>query len=123
MLVIDDEPEVRDVLKDLLTAEGYLVIEARDGLVRAWDPNLPRGMVVLGAERAATHARVEDARATLTYRLKVPAGGTAAASSASSRPRTRVGPRYRTSPSRTGGLSGSTLPSSSASGDCRVSGP
>jgi GAF domain-containing protein/CheY-like chemotaxis protein len=31
VLVIEDEPDVRDVLKDLLTAEGYVVIEARDG--------------------------------------------------------------------------------------------
>jgi len=31
VLVIEDEPDVRDVLKELLTAEGYVVIEARDG--------------------------------------------------------------------------------------------
>jgi GAF domain-containing protein len=31
VLVIDDEPDVRDVLRDILTAEGYVVIEARDG--------------------------------------------------------------------------------------------
>ena len=31
MLVIDDEPEVRRVLTDMLTAEGYTVIEAADG--------------------------------------------------------------------------------------------
>jgi GAF domain-containing protein len=31
VLVIDDEPDVRDVLKDLLAADGYIVIEASDG--------------------------------------------------------------------------------------------
>jgi len=31
VLVIEDEPDVRDVLKELLVAEGYIVIEARDG--------------------------------------------------------------------------------------------
>jgi PAS domain S-box-containing protein len=31
VLVIDDQPEVRRVLRDLLTAEGYTVLEAADG--------------------------------------------------------------------------------------------
>jgi len=31
VLVIEDEPDVHDVLKELLVAEGYVVIEARDG--------------------------------------------------------------------------------------------
>ena len=31
VLVIDDEPDVRDVLKDILAADGYIVIEASDG--------------------------------------------------------------------------------------------
>ena len=31
VLVIEDEPYVHDVLKELLVAEGYVVIEARDG--------------------------------------------------------------------------------------------
>ena len=51
-------------------------IETQDGLVRAWDPNLPKSMVVLGADLIATKARIEDARSTLTYRLQLPAGGT-----------------------------------------------
>ncbi len=31
MLVIDDEPQVRRVLRDLLTTAGYTVLEAADG--------------------------------------------------------------------------------------------
>ena len=31
VLVIEDEPDVSDVLKEILAAEGYVVIEARDG--------------------------------------------------------------------------------------------
>ena len=54
------------------------VIEARDGLVRAWDRNLPRSMIVVGADQGATQTQVNDARATLTYQLKVPAGASAA---------------------------------------------
>jgi hypothetical protein len=52
------------------------VMETRDGLVRAWDPNLPRSMVALGADRPATHAAVDGATAKLSYRLTVPAGRT-----------------------------------------------
>jgi len=31
VLVLDDEPNVRSVLRDLLTEEGYIVLEAADG--------------------------------------------------------------------------------------------
>jgi two-component system nitrogen regulation response regulator NtrX len=32
ILIIDDEPSVRDVLKDILSDEGYEVLEAPDGI-------------------------------------------------------------------------------------------
>ena len=35
ILVIDDEQSVRRVLHDVLASEGYLVLEAADGL-RGW---------------------------------------------------------------------------------------
>ena len=31
ILVVDDEPQIRRVLRTTLTAEGYTIIEARDG--------------------------------------------------------------------------------------------
>ena len=31
ILVVDDEPQIRRVMRTTLTAEGYAVIEARDG--------------------------------------------------------------------------------------------
>ncbi|HEV8291031.1 MAG TPA: hypothetical protein VGP94_03885, partial [Tepidisphaeraceae bacterium] len=52
------------------------VIEAREGLMRAWDPNLQRSMIVLGANRPATQLKIDEARTTLTYRLTIPPGGT-----------------------------------------------
>jgi hypothetical protein len=52
------------------------VIEAKDGLVRAFDPNLPRSMVVLGAHEAVPTIKIQDAQATLTYRILLPAART-----------------------------------------------
>ncbi len=51
------------------------VIESREGVVRAWDANLPRSMIVLGANQAATQIKIDDARATLTYHVTIPGGG------------------------------------------------
>lgn len=31
MLVIEDDPDLGDVLKEILVSEGYVVVEARDG--------------------------------------------------------------------------------------------
>lgn len=52
------------------------VIEASDGWVRAWDKNLARSMILVGADRAVDDVKVEAPTATLTHRITVPAGGT-----------------------------------------------
>ena len=31
ILVVDDEPQIRRVLRSTLTAQGYAIVEARDG--------------------------------------------------------------------------------------------
>lgn len=48
------------------------VIESQSGFVRAFDPHFPQSMVVLGAHDAVPEVRIEDARATLSYRVKIP---------------------------------------------------
>ena len=45
ILVVDDEPQIRRVLRTTLTAEGYTIVEARDGAeafekVRSVKPDL-----------------------------------------------------------------------------------
>jgi hypothetical protein len=50
-------------------------IEVAEGLVRAWDPNLTRSLIVVGADRAADAVSVVEPTATMTHDLTVPAGG------------------------------------------------
>ena len=65
ILVVDDEPQIRRVLRATLTAEGYSVIEARDGMealekIRSTRPDLillDRNMPVMDGLEACRQIR------------------------------------------------------------------
>lgn len=50
------------------------VIEVAEGLLRAWDPNLARSLVIVGADRAPNAININEPSVTMTHHLNVPGG-------------------------------------------------
>lgn len=48
ILIVDDEPQLRAIVRATLTAEGYAVLEAANGLdgVRAWEQHAPHLIIL-----------------------------------------------------------------------------